>query len=86
MAGQDFATLVEAGLLRDVEQITVEAYLAANPGASRPDAYHWLRYEDPDPIARLADGVRKLGGEGAAFDAKAVEKACAKASKRGYSN
>jgi hypothetical protein len=86
MAGQDFATLVEAGLLRDVEQITVEAYLAANPGASRPDAYHWLRYEDPEPIARLADGVRKLAADGAAFDATAVEKACAKASKRGYSN
>ena len=86
MAGQDFASLVEAGLLRDVEEITVEAYLVANPGASRPDAYYWLRYEDPDPIGRLAEGIRKLRGEGAAFDAEAVDKACVKASKRGYSN
>ena len=86
MAGQDFASLVEAGVLRDVERITVEAYLVANPGASRPDAYHWLRYEDPDPIARLADGVRRLGLDGATFDAEAVDKACLEASKLGYSN
>ena len=86
MAGQDFASLVQAGLLRDVEQLTVRAYLAAHPGASRPDAYHWLRYEDPDPIARLADGVRKLRRAGATFDAEAVDKACAEASKLGYSN
>jgi hypothetical protein len=86
MAGQDFASLVDAGLLRDVEELTVHAYLAAHVGASRPDAYHWIRYEDPDPIARLADGVRRLRGEGAEFDAEAVDKACAKASKLGYSN
>jgi hypothetical protein len=86
MARQDFASLVEAGLLRDVEQLTVEAYLAAHPGASRPEAYHWLRYEDPDPISRLADGVRRLRREGADFDAEAVDKACAEASKLGYSN
>jgi len=86
MAGQDFASLVEAGLLRDVEQITVQAYLAANPGASRPDAYRWLHYEDPDPIARLADGVRSLGRDGATFDAEAVDKACLEASNLGYSN
>jgi hypothetical protein len=27
---------------------------------SEPKAYHWLHYEDPDPVARLADGVRRL--------------------------
>ena len=86
MARQDFASLVEAGLLRDVEQLTVQAYLAAHPGAYRPEAYHWLRYEDPDPVARLADGVRRLRREGADFDAEAVDKACAEASKLGYSN
>ena len=86
MGAQDFATLVGAGLLRDVEQITIQAYLATHPGASRPQAYHWLRYEDPDPIARLADGVRRLRKEGAKFDAEAVDKACAEASKLGYSN
>lgn len=86
MAGQDFATVVDAGLLRQIELITVEAYLAAHPGASRPQAYRWLRYEDPDPISRLADGVRRLRVEGATFDAEAVDKACAEASKLGYSN
>ncbi len=86
MGGQEFASLVGAGLLRDVEQLTVQAYLAAHPGASRPDAYHWLRYEDPDPIARLADGVSRLRREAVEFDAEAVDKACAKASKLGYSN
>jgi hypothetical protein len=86
MAGQDFASLVDAGLLRDVEQLTVQAYLAAHPGTSRPEAYHWLHYEDPDPVARLADGVRRLLREGATFDAEAVDKACAKASKLGYPN
>jgi hypothetical protein len=86
MAGQDFTSLVEAGLLRDVEAIAVQAYLAAHPGASRPDAYRWLRYEDPDPIARLADGVRRLRREGSTFDAEAVDKACEEASKLGYSN
>jgi hypothetical protein len=86
MAGQDFASLVEAGLLRDVETLTVQAYLSAHPRASRPDAYRWLRYEDPDPIARLADGVSRLRRDGAEFDAEAVDKACAEASKLGYSN
>jgi len=86
MAGQDFASLVEAGLLRDVEALTVQAYLSAHPGASRPDAYRWLRYEDPDPIARLADGVSRLQRDGVEFDAEAVDKACAEASKLGYSN
>jgi hypothetical protein len=86
MARQDFASLVEAGLLRDVEQLTVQAYLDGHPGASRPEAYHWLRYEDPDPVSRLAEGVRRLRREGADFDAEAVDKACAEASKLGYSN
>ena len=86
MAGQDFASLLQAGLLREVEQLTVQTYLSAHPGASLPDAYHWLRYEDPDPIARLAEGVRRLRREGATFDARAVDKACAEALKLGYSN
>ena len=86
MALQEFASLVDAGLLRDVEEITVRAYLAAHHGAARPDAYRWLHYEDPDPVARLAEGVRRLRREGATFDAEAVDKACAEASKLGYSN
>jgi hypothetical protein len=86
MAGLDFATLVESALLKDVEDIVVAAYLKAHPGAGRPAAYRWLRYEDPAPVQRLAEGVRKLIEEGANFGALPVEKACAKASKLGYLN
>jgi len=66
-------------LLEDVEEIVVRAYLELHPGASRPDAYRWLRYEDPDPVARLIDGAERLSGMDARFDAEAVDKACAKA-------
>ena len=86
MAGQEFARLVDSGLLKDVEEIVVAAYLAAHPGATRPAAYHWLRYEDPAPVERLSEGVRKLAGRGARFSAVAVDKACAKASKLGDLN
>lgn len=86
MVKQDFSVLVAAGLLRDVEQIVVTAYLAAHPGASRPDAYRWMHYEDPDPVARLSDAVRRLGKAHAPFDEEAVDKACAEAAKVGYPN
>jgi len=86
MATQDFDRLLATGLLRDVEEMVVDSYMAVHEGATRPDAYHWLRYEDPDPVARLEDGVRELVARGVRFDAKAVDKACEEASKLGYSN
>ncbi len=90
MAGQEFAVLVTAGVLTAVEEIVVTAHrdLYAMEGRpwSRPAAYHWLRYEDPAPVERLADGVRRLRGRGAKFDAVAVDKACAEASKLGFLN
>jgi hypothetical protein len=90
MALQDFALLVESGLLRRVEGIVVEAhrelYAAQGRAWSRPQAYRWLRYEDPEPLARLAEGVRKLRRRGGKFDARAVEKACAEASRTGFLN
>ena len=86
MAGQDFDALVATGLLKDVEEIVVGAYLGTHPGASRPDAYSWLHYEDQDPVARLAEGVSRLRERGAEFDAIAVDKACARASQRGFLN
>jgi hypothetical protein len=86
MQRADFSRMVDSGLLKDVEEIVVGAYLAANPGASRPDAYRWLRYEDPEPLARLAEGVRRLRKKGARFDAEAVDKAWAKASESGLLN
>ena len=84
MSRQGFNDIIAAGLLRDVEEIVVGAYRQAHPGASHHDAYHWLHYEDPDPMARLIEGVRRLRQEGAKFDAEAVDKACAEASKRGF--
>jgi hypothetical protein len=86
MAAREFEDLVSSGLLKDVEEIVVLAYLSVHPGARRPDAYRWLRYEDSDPVERLADGVRKLRKGGANFDAGAVDKACAEASNRGFLN
>jgi hypothetical protein len=84
MAGQDFDRLVAGGLLRDVEAIVVGAFRSTHPRASLADAYQWLHYEDRDPVARLAEGVRKLRQMGAQFDAEAVDKACAEASKLGF--
>jgi len=90
MARQDFEPLHASGLLQDVEEIVVDSHrrLSEAKGRpwSRPAAYHWLRYEDPDPVGRLVDGVRRLRTRGAKFDAQAVDKACVKASKRGYLN
>jgi len=86
MARRDFDDLVASGLLTDVEEVVVQGYLSIHPGATRPDAYRWLRYEDPDPVARLAEGVSRLREEGAEFDAIAVDKACARASKMGDLN
>ena len=86
MERADFSVLVESGLLKDVEEIVVQAYLALHADASRPDAYRWLRYEDPKPVAQLAAGVRRLRKKGAHFDPDAVDKACAKASETGLLN
>jgi len=54
-----------------VEAIVVAAHrdwYEASGGTvwTEPKAYHWLHYEDPDPVARLADGVRRLAPELAA--------------------
>ncbi len=86
MAVQDFGRLVAGGLLKDVEGIVIDAYREVHPQASMPDAYRWLRYEDPEPVDRLREGAGKLLLRGARFDAGAVDKACAKASKMGYLN
>jgi hypothetical protein len=88
MAGQAFAEVVTSRLLTDVETIVIEAHrkLYESEGLqwSRPIAYHWLRYENPDPVERLKDGVKRLRKRGVNFDADAVEKACVKASKKGF--
>ena len=90
MAVQDFTLLVDSGLLRTVEGIVVEGHQELHSAQgrpwSKPDAYRWLRYEDPEPVARLAEGLKRLRKGGAKFDAEAVEKACAEASRAGFLN
>jgi hypothetical protein len=88
MAHQDFQVLVESGLLSQVEQIVVDGHrtlheskgLAWSPSV----AYRWLHYEDPEPVARLAEGAKKLRRRGVEFSAGAVDKACAEAVRRGF--
>ena len=90
MREQEFSSLVESGLLREVETVVVAAHRGAalKHGKSwrEPDAYRWLRYENADPVGRLDEGVQKLRRRGAEFDAEAVDKACARASKAGFLN
>ena len=90
MEGREFSELVDSGLIRQVEEIVVDGHrrLHEESGGewSRPAAYRWLRYEDPAPVARLADGVRKLRSRGVKFDAEAVDKACVTASRKGFLN
>jgi hypothetical protein len=88
MRRQDFDVLIESGLLTQVEQIVVEShrklYLAEGKEWSRSIAYRWLRYEDPMPVERLAEGVEKLRKRSARFDPEAVEKVCANGAQIGF--
>ena len=90
MSRQDFQVLLDSGLLSQVEQVVVDGhrrlYESKGLAWSPPTAYRWLRYEDPAPVARLADGAKRLRRRGVEFDSGAVEKACAKASIRGFLN
>jgi hypothetical protein len=90
MAGREFSEIVAGGLLRDVELIVVESHgrlwRARGWDWAPPVAYRWLRYEDPAPVLRLAEGVRKLRRMGADFDPRAVEKTCEKAARGGFLN
>ena len=89
MATREFSENESSGLLHDVEKIVVEShrrlYEAAHRPWSAPVAYRWLRYEDPQPVIRLSEGVERLRRRGAEFDRLAVEKACQKASENGFS-
>ena len=90
MATREFSAIQAGGLLADVERIVVDAHRRLTESGGREwsarMAYHWLRYEDPDPVARLEDGVRRLRKRGGSFDSSAVDKACAKAAEKGFSN
>jgi hypothetical protein len=91
MARQEFTELTagDPSLLRQVELIVLDShrrlYLAQGKPWSEPIAYHWLHYEDAQPVARLADGLRRLLRQRVKVDAEAVDKACAEARRRGFS-
>jgi hypothetical protein len=85
MATQEHSTLLTSGLLKDVEDIVVEAYRRSHPDAPPSAVYRWLRYEDPRPVERLAEGVSRMRMSGR-VDGGAVDKAIAKALKLGYLN
>ena len=80
----------DPSLLEEVERIVLDShrrhYERLGKQWSRPIAYRWLRYEDSMPVKRLAEGVERLAGEGATFDAAAVDKACTQGVERGFSN
>ncbi|HEY1419087.1 MAG TPA: hypothetical protein VGG90_00070 [Candidatus Dormibacteraeota bacterium] len=90
METERFADLAASGLLEKVERIVVDGHRrlvqAEGKEWTPPAAYRWLRYEDPEPVGRLAEGVRKLRERDVKFDAEAVEKACALASQKGFLN
>src|SRR5207245_9999730 len=60
---QDFSALSagDPSLLRQVELIVIDGhrrlYEAQGKAWSEPVAYHWLRYDDSMPAARLAEGL-----------------------------
>ena len=90
MGEQPFDLLLagEPSLLRTVEELVVDGhrrwYETAGPGEwSEPQAYRWLRYEDPAPVRRLAEGVARLARE-IDFDPGAVEHARQMAGRLGY--
>jgi hypothetical protein len=91
MAEQDFARVIagEPSLLRQVEEIVIGShrrlYVGQGRAWSKAIAYHWLRFEDPMPLARLLDGVKRLRRRAVRFDADAVEKVCKDAAKSGFS-
>jgi hypothetical protein len=91
MARQDFAEISagDPSLLRQAELIVLDShrrlYVAKGKPWSEPTAYRWLHYEDAQPVARLADGLRRLLRQRIEVDADAVDKACAEARRRGFS-
>ena len=91
MARQDFATISvgEPSILRQAEEIVIESHrrLSEREGRdwSKPIAYRWLHFEDPMPVARLQDGLKRLRLGDVEADPEAVDKVCKDALKLGFS-
>jgi hypothetical protein len=54
MRGHDFER-IRGPLLETLERLTVAEHRAVlgGPGWTPPQAYRWIRYENPDPVAQL---------------------------------
>ena len=87
---QDFEAVVEGepSLIQLVERAVVDAHrrwhLREGRQWSEPLAYRWLHYEDPDPLARLVEGLRRLEAEGVEVDAALARTALAEGLRRGF--
>ena len=79
MASQPFEVLIEdrglehGSLLRTVEHLVVESHAALHRDLlgepwSAPAAYRWIRYENPDPVARLLAASEALEQDWAGVD------------------
>jgi hypothetical protein len=60
--------VVRGDLLTELERLVVAEHAALfgqllGERWSRPQAYRWIRYEDPDPIGRLIAASRRLAEE-----------------------
>jgi hypothetical protein len=93
MAQQDFSKINagEPSLLRRVEEIVIDSHRSMYEAQghpepwSKPVAYRWLRFEDPQPVARLQEGLNELRRRAAGIDPDAVEKVTREAVKSGFS-
>ena len=90
MARQPFERMVEGGdpLLPRAERLVVEAHRRGREALGQEAwtpaaAYRWLRFEDPDPIRRLIDGVDRLSPV-AEVDEHALELVIERAAGIGY--
>jgi hypothetical protein len=65
MSALPFEDVRASGLLEGVERLVVAEHRALFSGTlgeawSPPQAYRWIRYEDPDPIGQLLSGTQRL--------------------------
>lgn len=64
MRSRPFPEIRESGLLESVEVLVVSLHRAVFGEPWAPSqAYRWIRYEDPEPVARLAEAVSRLAAE-----------------------
>ena len=79
MRAQPFES-VSSELLTGVEGLVVEEHRVLfgevlGQEWSRPRAYHWIRYEDPDPIGQLSLATERLDAEWARHPEAAARRA-----------